>query len=1267
MAANVGTLADQDGDSSDWIEIHNPDATPISLEGYHLTDDPEQPDKWTFPSFTLAPNSYLIVFASGKDHTDPEAELHTNFQLAASGDYLALITPDETTAVSEYTPNYPAQFRRESFGLEPANPNPVWQYFQSPTPGAVNRPGDPAGPILLPLETHPTKPTLGPIVLTTEVHELNAPVATVNLFYRQMFDREIRIVMNDAGVDGDEVADDGIWTAAIPDAAFTAGEMTRWRFEARDENGAETKEPAFRDARDAHEYFGTVPHDPAIQTSLPVIHWFIRNPGRAGTSTGSRGALFYQGEFYDNVLFTIHGQSTAAFDKKSYNIDFNRTQRFQWHPDAPRVADIDLLTNWGDKSKVRHVLAYEIMRESGVAAHFAHTVRVQQNGNFFSTADLVEDADEIYLERAGLNKEGALYKVYSNRLDRNAGDRATSGVEKKTRRFENNEDLQTLINNLTLRGSALTDYLYDHIDLPGCINLLAANSVIRNTDMHSKNWYIYRDTGRSDEWTILPWDLDLSHGRAWNRQDTYFDNRLYSQGFVVSGTAIRLVSQLFADRNIRAMILRRIRTLSDQFLQAPPAPGTPEADLYYERRLNEQLRLLDPPTVTPSDAQLDFERWGSWLQRGRDASHTSNATEVESMAEAIERFKTEYLPARRRFIYGSQLVGRGGEIPLAQANGGPTTNTFPLVADRAIAHVRVPTSDALGNDWTGTPAMEPFDTSGWRRGPTGIGYDNGTTYDALIGLDITAEMRRNTSVYIRIEFEAMDPETIQTLELRMKYDDGFIAYLNGEFLASGNAPEPPLWNATTRVAHPANPRRPVLFDVSDKRSALRNGRNILAIHGFNDSLDSRDLLIAPELHGGRILTPTTLEPVLEFGTIEASPASGNQDEEYVQLKNPHQIAVDISDWRITGGIEHSFAPGTVLPPNGTIYVSPNVATFRARTTSPRGGEGLFVQGGYRGHLSSLGETLTLVDKSGTSNTSSSYVGNPSDAQRYLVISELMYHPTNDGRTEYLELLNISDTVTLNLAGIRFTRGIDFAFPDGAPNTLAPGAHLLIVRDRAAFEQRYGSNHLIAGEFANDSALGNGGERIKLEDANNGTILEFVYDDIEPWPNAADGGGPSLVLIDPATRPDPALPENWQASASPNGSPGRSDDSVFPGDPTADRNGNGEADLIDFALGNDLGLPPLYPEFRWLSSPDSADRTLHLIVPVRIPSENFTIQPYFSTDLTTWENGEPHLEHIGTEPLGTEPLGDGRALRTWQVNAPLSTEPKLFMQLRVTAP
>ena len=117
MAANHSALADQDGDFSDWIEIHNPDSTPISLAGYNLTDDASKPTKWTFPAVTLAPGAYLVVFASGKDRINPASQLHTNFELAADGEYLGLIAPDGVTVVSSFGPSYPPQFDNESFGL----------------------------------------------------------------------------------------------------------------------------------------------------------------------------------------------------------------------------------------------------------------------------------------------------------------------------------------------------------------------------------------------------------------------------------------------------------------------------------------------------------------------------------------------------------------------------------------------------------------------------------------------------------------------------------------------------------------------------------------------------------------------------------------------------------------------------------------------------------------------------------------------------------------------------------------------------------------------------------------------------------------------------------------------------------------------------------------------------------------------------------------------------------------------------------------------
>ncbi|WP_254508483.1 lamin tail domain-containing protein [Anatilimnocola floriformis] len=115
MAANSSGLKDADGDESDWIEIYNPTAAPINLQGWSLTDDPGDLNEWVFPAVTIGPNAFLTVFASDKDRTTGP-ELHTNFKLSAGGDYLALVNAGGVV-VSEYTPTYPPQIDNVSYGI----------------------------------------------------------------------------------------------------------------------------------------------------------------------------------------------------------------------------------------------------------------------------------------------------------------------------------------------------------------------------------------------------------------------------------------------------------------------------------------------------------------------------------------------------------------------------------------------------------------------------------------------------------------------------------------------------------------------------------------------------------------------------------------------------------------------------------------------------------------------------------------------------------------------------------------------------------------------------------------------------------------------------------------------------------------------------------------------------------------------------------------------------------------------------------------------
>ncbi|HNQ87085.1 MAG TPA: lamin tail domain-containing protein [Verrucomicrobiota bacterium] len=1133
MASNTDTLEDEDGDSSDWIEIHNPGSEPLDLGGWYLTDDPEKPTKWEFPPTNLPPGGFLVVFASEKNRRDPGLPLHTNFKLDAGGEYLALIDPG-TNAVSAFAPAYPLQAADVAFGigsstqtvplLTPASPslwlvpanaslpagwtdpdfaaagwNPgtcavgyedspadyatlittdvrssmrnrnatcllripfviddlaglsgfrmqiryddgfvvwlngepvadrnaqepltgtsgatanhpdnqavvpqmfdlrpfadrftvgtnwiavhglnygtgssdflfhltleadravtqttAWQYLLLPTPGEPNSGGtSQLGPLLTDLQHQPAVPqATDPLAITVRVTPMFGTVTRVDLVSRVLYASETVRPMADDGAHGDGAAGDGVYGAILPPGTATAGQMIRYAVIASDDTGSQSRLPLFLDPLDSPQYAGTLVADPAIASLLPVFHLWVENPSASESWNGTRASVFFGARFYDNIRIRLRGQSSAHFSsKKGHNLDFNKGARFEYRPGATPVKDIKLLTNYGDKSRVRNALAYDFITASGSIGHFAFPVRVQRNGRFHAILDMMEDGDDRWMERFGRDPNGALYKIY-NALD------SVGGAEKKTRKFEGTSDLQALISNLAESQSLSTRvrYAYDRLDLPQIVSYFAALALVSSQDHGHKNFYVYCDTLRTGEWSILPWDVDLSWGRNWIDSAGYFTDTLYQDNVLnfynsaqQGKPANRLYNLIFQHPDFRRMYLRRLRSVMDAWLRPP---GTPADQLPIEARIREHLDLLDPPTISPSDAQLDYNRWGSW--------GNGNTTRPEA-----QRIIDIHLPGRRQFLYENPNASLGGD--------------------------RIP---------------------------------------------------------------------------------------------------------STQPTHPA----------------------------------------------------------IRFLAADFKPASGNQDQEYVLLTNREPVAIDLSGWQLAGGIRFTFRPGTVIPAGGSLYVSPNPAAFRTRTTAPTGGQGLFVQGSYSGQLSARGETLFLSDSAGSPMSEFSYEGAPSPAQNALRITEIHFRPTTAGapdteipEEEFVELKNTSPDA-IDLRGIRFTNGIRFAFPTNTPTFLAAGAFLVVAADPAAFQRRYGPNVPVAGPFT--GRLENRGETLRLEDPDGEVILDFAFD-TEKEPLALDAGH-SLVVRDPAQPwtawDDPAF---WRASANHAGSPGLDDPEPGPQDNDAD--------------------------------------------------------------------------------------------------------------------
>jgi hypothetical protein len=157
----------------------------------------------------------------------------------------------------------------------------------------------------------------------------------------------------------------------------------------------------------------------------------------------------------------------------------------------------------------------------------------------------------------------------------------------------------------------------------------------------------------------------------------------------------------------------------------------------------------------------------------------------------------------------------------------------------------------------------------------------------------------------------------------------------------------------------------------------------------------------------------------------------------------------------------------------------------------------------------------------------------------LVITEIMFSPAppppespfDKEDFEFLEFTN-RGSEPLELAGFRITNGVRFDFPAGP---LEPGQRVLVVKNRAAFESRYGTELPVIGEF--EGQLNNAGERIRVAGPLEETVLDFAYS--PAWSPVTAGLGFSLVLADETIAHDQfGLASSWRASFAMNGSPAR---------------------------------------------------------------------------------------------------------------------------------
>jgi spore coat protein CotH len=640
MAANARTLTSDQRAFDDWIELRNTGSNVVNLEGWSLTDNAKKPRQWIFPETRLSAGGHLLVWASGQDRRLSGAPLHTNFKLSVAGEFLALVRPDGSVA-SDFAPTYPPQSTDVSYGFFSGATQAV--FFLAPTPGKANETStNPPGPVITTVTHAPEFPQSNEAVtVTARVSPLLGPVTNVTLWWRALFHRETNVGMSDAG--------NGAWTATLPAGKAGEGQILRWRVTAQDASGRESRLPLFGNSQFSSRYFGTVVNPRYVTSALPVFQLFIapQQLGGAESESGARGCFFHDGEFYDNVLVKVRGNSTAGFPKKSHRLEFPHDHPLRHPGPGGRVRHTSLMAEYGDPTYLRQHLSFWLEGETGSAAPFHDPVRVQLNGEFWQLAMHSEVLGEELLARHGLDPDGALYKAVGTLTpDFNS----TGNFEKKNRRQEGEDDYVALAKALhESRGpNARRTSFFDMMNVPAVVNYLAVARLTQEDDDIWANMSLYRDSEGSGEWRPIPFDMNVSWGFSFQRgginptDDDFRSHPFFGAAHVGANQGFnRLYDVVVRLPETREMLLRRMRTILDRWWQPP---GMPPPQRVIEQHIASLTNRMRP------EANLDREKWG-----GRRSS-ARNASAEDSLAVGVRELIEKFIEPRRRHFYVTHSI-----------------------------------------------------------------------------------------------------------------------------------------------------------------------------------------------------------------------------------------------------------------------------------------------------------------------------------------------------------------------------------------------------------------------------------------------------------------------------------------------------------------------------------------------------------------------------------------------------------------------------------
>jgi len=1043
MASNNSDsgIHDDQNDYGDWIEIYNYGDVNIDLAGMYLTDNLGNPTKWQvlsgYPSQTTVPPDGFVVFWA--DENTPDGPLHTNFKLSASGEEIGLFNTDGNTLIDTIV--FGEQTTNISYGRYPDTTD-NWRFFPTPTPGADNN-----GAYLGEIEDVEFSHTRG---FYSASFNLTMACVTpgVNIYYTTNGRSPVIGEVNTPGSIR--------YTAPI---AISSSKPVR---------AAATKTAWKPSPTTTHTYiFGA---SSAIK-SMPLVS-LVGDPNTTFFEPNGIMAIvggYYDGDgvwhasgsgSYNNVIHRgIAYERPVSFEiidpcaaDGNYQMDCGIRIHASDYTRPRFVRGDDWVTCWIGNYKISFNLFFRDNYGDNRFDYpfFSFTPEVQSHKTICLRAGMNDRCtpfvkDEwmrrLFHDMGWAQETGTFVNLYLNGSYKgyfNPTGRSDNQFYQEWYGTDNDFDIithgglrdgdWTAFNNLSnyikthdLSNTADYNYFADRFDITEFADYLILQIYSSNFDWPNNNWTVHRERSDTGKFRYNIWDAEgieswvvSGHGsfdvNAFTDMPWYgsnggglnglMDDWYYIPRFYRALKANPNFRQLFADRLHKFFRNGGALTQSRLLAKWWEASAEVSAVLPYQDNWvpNSFVPVREPLFLLACEDNGLFNR-----AFGAPVFSVNGSYKFGGYVSSGDNFTI------------TDPCGSGGTIYYTTDGNDPrtpyiktTTQLITLVSENAAKKVKVPTGD-IGTTWRG--GSEPYDDSTWTSGSGGVGYDTAPDYDPYIDIDVQSVMYNiNGTCYIRIPFTigAGGINNIHSLTLRMRYDDGFVAYINGTSVASRNAPGSLTWDSLATANMESNGTEDI--NVSSYVNTLHTGTNILAIHGLNTSTGSSDFLITAELEapgGSFVVTEPNVSPaaiqytgafhlnrsdnlksriyksstkqfsplneaVYEVGGVKNSlriteimfnPPDTNEpndeDTEYVELKNTGGSSINLNLVRFDKGIDFTFGPNT-LDAGQYILVVKDINAFTTKYDTSR-----YIAGQYTGSLNNGGEKIRLLDAVGT--------------------------------------------------------------------------------------------------------------------------------------------------------------------------------------------------------------------------------------------------------------------------------------------------------------